>query len=187
VIVSDIRLPGYSGFDLLEALHDAQCDTPVILMTAFGDQETHDKARRLGAVAIFDKPFDADDLSTAVLWAFDPRPAYSLPGTQTWPRRRHQSRLGYGEGLRDRDREGADHGHLGSDESEAERQTELNVLCFPPSSQQARKIKRRLPLYADSRAAPSQKILEGLCDPPASKQIHLFSKRTDDDSMEPLS
>jgi DNA-binding response OmpR family regulator len=34
----------------------------VILLTAFGDAHTHDEAERLGAVAIFDKPFEIDDL-----------------------------------------------------------------------------------------------------------------------------
>ena len=118
-------------FDLLEALHHAQCDIPIILMTAFGDRETHEKARRLGAVATFDKPFDADDMSTAVMWAWDSRAAFSLAGAPARPRRRHRSRLGYGEGLRDRDREGAEHENPGSDESEAERKTGLNLLHFP--------------------------------------------------------
>lgn len=35
---------------------------PVILITAFGDESTHDQAKRLGAAAIFDKPFNIDDL-----------------------------------------------------------------------------------------------------------------------------
>jgi len=41
-------------------------DTPVILITAFGDQTTHLRALRLGASRVFDKPFDCDDLRAAV-------------------------------------------------------------------------------------------------------------------------
>jgi CheY-like chemotaxis protein len=131
VIVSDIRMPGYSGFDLLEALHHAQCHTPVILMTAFGDEETHERAKRLGAVATFDKPFDADDMSTAVFWAWDTRAASSIASAPQSPRRRYGSRLRYGEGLRDRDRDGAEYEYLSSDEAEVERRADLNLLHFP--------------------------------------------------------
>jgi DNA-binding response OmpR family regulator len=35
---------------------------PMILITAFGDKETHMLAERLGAAALFDKPFDIDDM-----------------------------------------------------------------------------------------------------------------------------
>ena len=35
---------------------------PIILITAFGDKETHMQAERLGAVALFDKPFDIDEM-----------------------------------------------------------------------------------------------------------------------------
>ncbi|MFC1610044.1 response regulator [Myxococcota bacterium] len=69
VVVSDIRMPGYSGLEVLKAFREAHWNTPIILMTAFGDHETHEEARQLGAVATFDKPFDSDDLLTAILWA----------------------------------------------------------------------------------------------------------------------
>ena len=38
----------------------------MILITAFGDEETHAKAHRLEAAAIFDKPFDIEDLLAKV-------------------------------------------------------------------------------------------------------------------------
>ena len=66
LIISDIRMPAFTGLDLLEALRAIDCTTPVILMTAFPDVETRKAARRLGAV-LFDKPFDIDDLRTATL------------------------------------------------------------------------------------------------------------------------
>jgi DNA-binding NtrC family response regulator len=60
LIVSDVRMPGASGLDVLAEmrLHDRQ--TPVIIITAFGDDRTHAEAGRLGAAAVFDKPFDLD-------------------------------------------------------------------------------------------------------------------------------
>ena len=69
VIVSDIRMPGPSGLDVLEALREIPCQTPVILMTGFGDPDTHRRAAELGAIMTLDKPFDAAALRNAVLEA----------------------------------------------------------------------------------------------------------------------
>jgi len=66
VIVSDVRMPGLSGMDVLAVLQCSYRVTPVILITAFGDEELHAEAAELGAVAVFDKPFDLDDLRSAV-------------------------------------------------------------------------------------------------------------------------
>jgi CheY-like chemotaxis protein len=66
LIVTDIRMPGRSGLEVVERLRQAGWDIPVVVITAFGDGETHRAAARLQA-AIFDKPFDVDDLRTAVL------------------------------------------------------------------------------------------------------------------------
>lgn len=66
VIVSDIRLPDFSGFDILEGMQLASHPVPVILITAFGDAETHAAARMLGARRVIDKPFDMRVLLAAV-------------------------------------------------------------------------------------------------------------------------
>lgn len=58
LVISDIRMPGATGLEVLADLHDTAWKVPVILMTAFGDSETHLQAQRLGARAAFDKPFD---------------------------------------------------------------------------------------------------------------------------------
>ena len=67
LVVSDVRMPGLTAFDVLTRLQRALADTPVILITAFGDQTTHLRAQRMGASRVFDKPFDFDDLRAAVL------------------------------------------------------------------------------------------------------------------------
>jgi DNA-binding response OmpR family regulator len=66
LVVSDVRMPGLTAFDVLSRLQRSLTDTPVILITAFGDQTTHLRALRLGASRVFDKPFDCDDLRAAV-------------------------------------------------------------------------------------------------------------------------
>ena len=69
LLVTDIRMPGVSGMSIVEALRHGMTEgtsgTPVILITAFGDEETHAEARRLGAL-ILDKPFDLDMFRAAV-------------------------------------------------------------------------------------------------------------------------
>jgi two-component system KDP operon response regulator KdpE len=65
LIVSDIRMPVCSGLQIVEALRGAHCLVPIVLMTAFGDDQTRAHAESLGAL-LFDKPFAIDDLRTAV-------------------------------------------------------------------------------------------------------------------------
>jgi CheY-like chemotaxis protein len=66
VIVSDVRMPGTSGLEALTILRRFSRSLPVVLITAFGDLATHAEAQRLGAAAVFDKPFDLDELRSTV-------------------------------------------------------------------------------------------------------------------------
>ncbi len=60
LIISDIRMPGLSGLKVLRELRQYDQATPVILITAFGDDLTHSEGYRLDAEAVIDKPFDLD-------------------------------------------------------------------------------------------------------------------------------
>lgn len=62
IVVSDIKMPGVSGLALLEGLRGSRRNPPTILVTAFGDAGIHERAMKLGAVAVLDKPFAIDDL-----------------------------------------------------------------------------------------------------------------------------
>ncbi|HZS38258.1 MAG TPA: response regulator [Polyangia bacterium] len=77
LVISDVRMPGYDGLNILASLRQMPVHVPVILITAFGSRETHAAAARLGAFAMLDKPFDVDDLMTIVLAAT--LPAGSAP------------------------------------------------------------------------------------------------------------
>jgi CheY-like chemotaxis protein len=72
LIVADINMPGLSGLDVLAILRCAFAATPVVLITAFGDAETHAEARELGALTVLDKPFDVDALREIVHEAAPP-------------------------------------------------------------------------------------------------------------------
>jgi CheY-like chemotaxis protein len=66
VVVADVRMPVLSGLDVLAIMRCASIPTRVILLTAFGDAETHAEARELGVSAVFDKPVDIDHLRAVV-------------------------------------------------------------------------------------------------------------------------
>jgi CheY-like chemotaxis protein len=67
VIVTDVMMPNRSGLGVLESLRRARMHLPVILITRLADDSVHTLARRLGAVGVLHKPFDVDDLRTAVM------------------------------------------------------------------------------------------------------------------------
>jgi len=66
LVVSDVRMPGLTVFDVLSRLQHTLRETPVILITAFGDRAVHSRALQLGATCVIDKPFDCDELRSAV-------------------------------------------------------------------------------------------------------------------------
>ena len=62
LVISDVRMPGYDGLNVLVSIKKLPFTTPVILMTAYGSAATHASALRLGAFAVLDKPFDVEVL-----------------------------------------------------------------------------------------------------------------------------
>jgi DNA-binding NtrC family response regulator len=62
VILTDLRLPAGSGFDVLAAAQDADPDAPVLVMTAFGTVEEAVRAMKEGAADFLTKPVDTDHL-----------------------------------------------------------------------------------------------------------------------------
>ena len=66
LIVTDVRMPGYSGLEVLARLRREGWTTPVILITAFGDAQLHAEAKQLGAACVLNKPFAMEDLVAAV-------------------------------------------------------------------------------------------------------------------------
>jgi nitrogen regulation protein NR(I) len=62
LIITDLRLPGVGGLELVRRLHAVQPRLPIILITAFGTTETAIEATKLGAYDYVLKPFHVPDL-----------------------------------------------------------------------------------------------------------------------------
>jgi DNA-binding NtrC family response regulator len=62
VVISDLRLPGLGGLELVARLHTEKPKLPIILMTAHGTTETAIQATKLGACDYLLKPFEADEM-----------------------------------------------------------------------------------------------------------------------------
>jgi CheY-like chemotaxis protein len=58
LILSDINMPGMSGLELLPRARAARPDVPVIMITAYGDDDTKRKALEGGAESLLTKPID---------------------------------------------------------------------------------------------------------------------------------
>ncbi len=72
-------MPGFTGLQILHGIRRSDWSTPVILITGYGTEEVQKEARRLGALAFFNKPFDVDDLRTAILNALPMTPGAGPP------------------------------------------------------------------------------------------------------------
>lgn len=66
VVVSDIRMPGIDGLQLLEQLHGRDSEIPVLLITGHGDVPLAVQAMRAGAYDFLEKPFATDALLDSV-------------------------------------------------------------------------------------------------------------------------
>ena len=66
LVISDLRMPGGSGLDLLDVVRQADPHTPVIMLTAYGTVETAVEAMKKGAFDYLLKPFDASEMELRI-------------------------------------------------------------------------------------------------------------------------
>ena len=70
LIVTDLKMPGKTGMDLLTLSHETRPTVPVIMMTAYADVEAAVTAMKKGAYDFITKPFDENELLNAAKKAF---------------------------------------------------------------------------------------------------------------------
>jgi CheY-like chemotaxis protein len=67
VILSDINMPGMDGLELLRRVKQRWPDLPVMMVTAYGDDERRRRAAEFGASQFITKPVDFDHLKSQLL------------------------------------------------------------------------------------------------------------------------
>jgi two-component system, LuxR family, response regulator FixJ len=65
-VITDVRMPGMSGIELLRRLRERKISVPVIVITGHGDIPLAVEAMRIGAVDFLEKPFDDEVLIASV-------------------------------------------------------------------------------------------------------------------------
>jgi two-component system, LuxR family, response regulator FixJ len=65
-IITDVRMPGLSGIDLLRRLQEMRIGLPVIVITGHGDVPLAVEAMKCGAIDFLEKPFDDDVMLASV-------------------------------------------------------------------------------------------------------------------------
>jgi DNA-binding NtrC family response regulator len=64
LIILDYRLPDISGLEVLREISQLRPKLPVIMISAYGNEDVEEKANKLGVISFLDKPFDLSKLST---------------------------------------------------------------------------------------------------------------------------
>ncbi len=79
VVITDLKMPGLGGLELVRQLHEAQPRLPIILVTAFGTTQTAIEATKLGAFDYLLKPFNIPQLLELIRRAVDSNRLMSEP------------------------------------------------------------------------------------------------------------
>lgn len=66
LVITDIRMPGMSGLELLEEIKEINIDLPVIMITAFASPDDAVTAMKNGAFDYISKPFNVDEIKSVV-------------------------------------------------------------------------------------------------------------------------
>ncbi|NWF94478.1 MAG: response regulator [Syntrophaceae bacterium] len=66
LIITDIRMPGLTGLDILPGFRKLQPDVPIIVITAFGSEDIQRRAYARGATAYLEKPLHFRELKRVI-------------------------------------------------------------------------------------------------------------------------
>jgi CheY-like chemotaxis protein len=66
LVITDVRLPGMSGFDMVRKIKQLNADIPIIMITAYSTEQGRKEAEELGVKRYFKKPLDPDELLATV-------------------------------------------------------------------------------------------------------------------------
>ncbi len=87
LVVTDIRMPGMSGFEVAERVRAEHPRTPVLIMTGYGSDEAEARAKALGVAGFLHKPLSAETIESSVSAALgNPRAAGMTVAPKRAPR-----------------------------------------------------------------------------------------------------
>ena len=66
LVVTDLKMPGFSGIDVLKAVKNANPNADVIMITGYASVETAVESMKLGAVDYITKPFEMDQIKNVI-------------------------------------------------------------------------------------------------------------------------
>lgn len=66
LVILDMKIPGMDGVEILKRIKEINKEIKVILMTAYGELDIIEEAKKLGALRYFPKPFDIDEIKEVV-------------------------------------------------------------------------------------------------------------------------
>jgi DNA-binding NtrC family response regulator len=99
VVISDLKLPGLTGLELIRKLHAAQPRLPIILITAFGSAQTAIEATKSGAYDYVLKPFAVPELLDLVCKAADSNRLMSEPVNLGHPGTARDALVGHSQAM----------------------------------------------------------------------------------------
>jgi CheY-like chemotaxis protein len=87
LLITDVRLPGMSGFDLVRKVKSIRSEIPIIMITGYSSEQGRLEADDLGVISYFKKPLDTDALLAAVHTSLHGGGATLKPASRTpdWP------------------------------------------------------------------------------------------------------
>ncbi|MEI6341246.1 MAG: sigma-54 dependent transcriptional regulator [Verrucomicrobiota bacterium] len=85
LVVTDLRLPGMGGIDLVRSIRHAQPSIPIILMTAHGSPESVIEATKEGALDYLSKPFEIEEFLNVIRRSLEPPGARQAVRTDPHP------------------------------------------------------------------------------------------------------
>jgi NarL family two-component system response regulator LiaR len=105
VVLMDLLMPGMSGVEAIQALHDAYPDVQLIAFTSYRDDSLVEEALRAGAISYLLKDVSPDDLAKAIRLAGQGMPVLAPAATQSLVHALAQRHPKLGYDLTDRERQ----------------------------------------------------------------------------------
>ena len=66
LVITDVRMPGLSGLDLLPGIQQTQPGVPIIVITAFGGEDVQRRALARGATVYLEKPINLEEFRNVI-------------------------------------------------------------------------------------------------------------------------